>query len=60
VSALQRSIELKPTDPSPHYQLARSLEKMGHRDQAQVEWQRFAQLNQAQPQTGGMATGRVQ
>src|SRR5256886_5240735 len=60
VSALQRSIELKPTDPSPHYQLARALEKMGQRDQAQVEWHRFAQLKQAQPQTGGMATGRVQ
>jgi len=28
-TALRHSIELKPSDPSPHYQLARTLEKMG-------------------------------
>ena len=37
VIALQRAIALKPTDPSPHYQLARALEKIGKTDQARQE-----------------------
>jgi tetratricopeptide (TPR) repeat protein len=28
VSALRRSVELRPTDPSPHYQLALELQKI--------------------------------
>jgi Flp pilus assembly protein TadD len=60
VAALQRSSTLKPADPSPHYQLARALEKTGKFDQARQEWQRFAELKKAQPETGGMATGRTQ
>jgi len=50
----------KPSDPSPHYQLARTLEKMGKADQARQEWQRFAELKKEQPEVGGMATGRPQ
>jgi hypothetical protein len=42
-----------------HYQLARALEKTGS-PEAKLEWQRFAELKNAQQQTGGMATGRVQ
>ena len=60
VPALQRSIELKPENPSPHYQLARALEKLGNSGQARLEWQRFAELKKAQPEVGGMATGRPQ
>jgi hypothetical protein len=32
-AAPQRSIVLKAADPSPHYQLARALEKMGETTQ---------------------------
>jgi Flp pilus assembly protein TadD len=60
VTELQRCIELKPGDPSPHYQLARALQKLGKTDQARQEWQRFAELKKAQPEMGGMATGRPQ
>ena len=60
LSHCRRSIALKPADPSPHYQLARALEKMGNREQAQQEWQRFAELKKNQPEVGGMATGRTQ
>jgi Flp pilus assembly protein TadD len=60
IAALRRSIALKPADPSPHYQLARALEKTGQAEEARQERQRFAELKKAQPQTGGMATGRVQ
>jgi Flp pilus assembly protein TadD len=59
-AALRRAIALNPADPSPHYQLARALEKMGKTDEARQEWQRFAELKKAQPETGGMATGRTQ
>ena len=57
---LQRAMALKPDDPSPHYQLARALERLGQHDEARQEVQRFAELKKAQPDTGGMATGRVQ
>ena len=60
VTALRRCIELKPDDPSPHYQLARALQKAGQTADAQREWQRFAELKKAQPEMGGMATGRPQ
>jgi len=60
VAALQRSIAIKPADPSPHYQLARALEKSGKTEQARQEWQRFAEFKKAQPETGGMAAGRTQ
>jgi tetratricopeptide (TPR) repeat protein len=60
IPVLRRSAELKPTDPSPHYQLARALTKIGAADEARQEWKRFDELKRAQPQTGGMASGRVQ
>ena len=60
VTALQRSIQLKPGDPRCHYQLARALQKAGRTDEAQQEWKRFAELKKAQPEVGGMATGRPQ
>jgi Flp pilus assembly protein TadD len=60
IAALRRASELKPTDPSPHYQLARAFDKIGKPDDARAERLQFAELKKAQPQTGGMATGRVQ
>jgi hypothetical protein len=51
---------LNPADPSPYYQLARTLDKMGKHDSAQQEWQRFSELTKAQPKTGGMASGEFQ
>lgn len=57
---LKRSIDLAPGDPTAHYQLARALDKLGQRDQAEQERQRFAELKKAQPQSGGMASGRSQ
>jgi tetratricopeptide (TPR) repeat protein len=60
LAALGRASQLKPTDPSPHYQLARALEKLGRKDEAQQEWKLFAELKSAQPQKGGMASGRTQ
>ena len=60
VPALRRAIALKPNDPSPHFQLARALEKAGSPVDAKEEMQRFAELKRAQPQAGGMATGRIQ
>jgi len=51
---------LKPADPSPHYLLARLLEKSGDKDAAQREWQHFTELKKASPATEGMATGRSQ
>jgi Flp pilus assembly protein TadD len=59
-ASFQRAIALKPEDASAHYQLARALERLGKKDDARQEFQRFAQLKKAQPDTGGMATGRVQ
>ncbi|MBS1849525.1 MAG: tetratricopeptide repeat protein [Acidobacteria bacterium] len=57
---LQNAGRLRPEDPSPHYQLARALEKAGRKVEAGEEMRRFSELKKAQPQTGGMATGRVQ
>ena len=60
IPILRQAIELKPADPSPHYQLARALEKTGDSAGARQEFQRFAELKKLQPQTGGMASGRNQ
>jgi Flp pilus assembly protein TadD len=56
--ALRRASELNPKDPSPHYQLARVLEKLGKKEEARGELDRFAELKKAQPAASGMATGR--
>ena len=58
MTALRRAIELDPQDPSPHYLLARTLEKSGNPEAAREERQRFAELKKSQPRTGGMA-GRL-
>jgi tetratricopeptide (TPR) repeat protein len=58
--SLRKAAELNPKDPSPHYQLARVLEKLGKNDEAQSERARFAELKKAQPASAGMATGRDQ
>jgi Flp pilus assembly protein TadD len=58
--ALRHASELKPADPSAHYQLARALEKIGRREEAQQEFQTFATLKKTQPVTGGMAAGPTQ
>ena len=58
--ALRHASELKPADPGPHYQLARALEKMGRKEEAQQEFQTFAALKKTQPVTGGMAAGPTQ
>ena len=60
VPALHHASQLKPADPGPHYQLARALEKMGRKQEAQQEFQTFAALKKAQPVTGGMAAGPTQ
>jgi Flp pilus assembly protein TadD len=58
--ALRRSIALRPSNPTPHYQLARALEKVGKKEEAKQEFETFAALKKAQPVTGGMASGPVQ
>ena len=58
-AALRQAVTLNPSDPSPHYQLARAFERMGDKEQAGEEWQRFAEAKKSQRQSGGMATGRV-
>jgi tetratricopeptide (TPR) repeat protein len=60
VPALLRAIELKPSNPSPHYQLSRALENLGKKEDAKRELETFTALNKAQPVTGGMAAGPVQ
>ena len=60
VPPLRRDIELKPSDPSPHYQLARVLERLGNKEEAKREFETFSALKKAQPVTGGMASGPVQ
>jgi len=57
---LRKAVELNPKDPSPHYQLARVLEKLGKTEEARSERERFAELKKAQPAAAGMATGRDQ
>src|SRR5450755_218236 len=57
---LRKAADLNPKDPSPHYQLARVLEKLGKSEEAQRERERFAELKKAQPASAGMATGRDQ
>jgi Flp pilus assembly protein TadD len=56
--ALRKAEELNPRDPSPHYQLARVLDKLGRTDEATTERELFNDLKKAQPASAGMATGR--
>jgi Flp pilus assembly protein TadD len=60
VPVLERCAEIRPDDPSPHYQLARALDKLGLYADAHRQWQLFAELTRAQPQAGGMASGQSQ
>jgi len=60
ITALNHSIELNPANASAHYQLSRALEKSGRKEEAHQERERFAELKKAQPQSGGMASGRSQ
>lgn len=47
VTALQRSIALRPTEPSPYYQLARVYQKLGQPDMAREQFQRVKYLESA-------------
>ena len=60
VTALRHTIGVDPKNASAHYQLSRALDKLGKKEEAQQERQRFAELKTAQPQSGGMATARSQ
>jgi tetratricopeptide (TPR) repeat protein len=60
ITALRHALEVNPANASAHYQLSRALEKSGRKQEAQEERERFAQLKKAQPQSGGMASGRSQ
>jgi len=60
VPALRRSAELKPSNPTPHYQLSRALERLGRNEEAKQEMETFTTLNKAQPVTGGMAASPIQ
>jgi Flp pilus assembly protein TadD len=60
ITALNHSIELNPANASAHYQLSRALGKSGRKEEAHQERERFAELKKAQPQLGGMASGRSQ
>lgn len=42
--ALRRSIELRPTEPSPYYQLARVYQKLGQPQMARVQFERLKYL----------------
>jgi tetratricopeptide (TPR) repeat protein len=44
VAALQRSIELRPMDPSPYYQLARAYQKIGKPELAKEQFERLKVL----------------
>lgn len=44
VTALRRSIELRPTEPSPYYQLARVYQKLGQTDLANEQFRRVRYL----------------
>jgi Flp pilus assembly protein TadD len=57
---LRRAAELKPSNPTPHYQLSRALEKLGKNEEAKQELDTFTALDKAQPVTGGMAAGPIQ
>jgi tetratricopeptide (TPR) repeat protein len=49
VTALQRSIALRPTEPSPYYQLARVYQKLGKPDLAREQFQRVKYLEASGP-----------
>jgi tetratricopeptide (TPR) repeat protein len=60
VTMLRRSVDSNPANAGAHYQLARAFDKLGRKDDAEQERQRFAELKKAQSQSGGMASGRSQ
>jgi tetratricopeptide (TPR) repeat protein len=43
-----RAVELAPSDPAPHYRLARDYDRIGKHEAAQVERERHSQLVKAQ------------
>jgi Flp pilus assembly protein TadD len=43
-SALQHSIELRPLDPGPYYQLARVYQKLGKGEAARQQFERVKYL----------------
>jgi len=47
VSALDRSIQLRPSEPGPYYQLARAYQKLGKTDLAKVQFARVKYLEAA-------------
>ncbi len=47
IPALQRSIELRPTDPSPYYLLARVYQKLGKTEMAREQFERVKYLETA-------------
>lgn len=59
VTALQRAVALAPGSPNAEYQLARALQKAGDAAGAKQHMLRFAELKKLQPDSGGMATGRI-
>lgn len=59
VTALQRAVVLAPDSPNAEYQLARALQRAGDEAGAKQHLRRFAELKRLQPDSGGMATGRI-
>ena len=47
LSALERSIELRPMEPSPYYQLARVYQKIGKPELAREQFERVKYLETA-------------
>jgi tetratricopeptide (TPR) repeat protein len=47
VSALRRSIELRPMEPGPYYQLAKLYQKLGKTEMARAEFERVKSLEAA-------------
>jgi tetratricopeptide (TPR) repeat protein len=60
ITSLRHALELNPSNASTHYQLSRALGKLGQKEEAERERQRFAELKKTQPESGGMASGRPQ
>jgi Flp pilus assembly protein TadD len=49
ISALRRSIELRPMEPGPYYQLAKLYQKLGKTDMAREQFERVKYLEAASP-----------
>ncbi len=45
--ALRHSIELRPTEPGPYYQLAKAYQKLGKADLAEEQFERLKYLESA-------------